>query len=314
MSRRIDNYLRMVLGFSLIFFAANISFALNDTIVAIVDDEVITLKNLSDYLHSSYIQLRSEGKSEEEIEQLIGDMEQHGLERLIEDRLIVHAAKKKGLEIRPKIVDDKLDEIRKKYPTEKDFVNALMAEGLTVTDLRNKIIEQFQIQYIIEIEVRSKIFVNPQEVTQYYNEHMEEFKRPDRINLDSIFIKFKDNHDEAKQKAQEVYVKLKNSADFKEVAKEYSDTPSIGVVKKGDLLPQIEESVFKLNIAEFTQPLETENGIFIFKVLGKMPEETLSIDTVKHDITNKVFQTKFKERYLAWLNKLRKQAYVEVKE
>jgi len=315
MFRRIKSYLTFFVSFILfITLGLTESLALHDTIVAVVDDEVITLKNLSDYLRATYIQLRAEGRPEEEIEKIISDFETSGLERLIEDRLIVHEAKRKGLEIRPKIVDDKLQEIRKKYPSEEDFVNALMADGLTITDLRNKIIEQFQIKYIIEIEVRSKIFVNPQEVTDYYATHKDEFRHPMRINLDSIFIKFNNDKQNAQQKAQETHSKIKAGVDFKEVAKNYSDSPSIGIVKKGDLLPGLEEAVYNLNIGEVTQPLQTENGIFIFKVLGKSPEESIPLEDVKQEITNKIFQKKFKERYQEWLEKLKKQSYVEIKE
>ncbi len=290
------------------------AFALNDAIIAVVNDEVITLKNLSDYLRASYLQLRSEGKSEEEIEQIIAELEQRGLEKLIEDRLIIQAAKKAGMEIRPRLIDERIEEIRKRYPSEKAFIEALTAEGLSITDLRTKINEQYLIQFMADMEVRSKIFVNPQEVTEYYAENKDEFKRPLRLNLDSIFIKYKSDQKEERQRAKEAYAKLKQGADFREVAKEYSDTPGIGIIKKGDLLPNLEEAIFKLAVEEITPPLETDNGIFIFKLLGKIPEEIPPIEKVKTEITDRVFQMKFRERFLRWLDKLKQEAYVEIKD
>lgn len=287
--------------------------AVEDTIIAVVNDEVITLKNLSDSLRSAYIQLRSEGRSDEEIDTILADLETRGLEKLIEDRLIVQAAKAKQMEIRPKAVDDKIEEIRKRYSSEKEFIDDLTADGLSITDLRTRIIEQFMIQYMIDMEVRSKIFVNPQEVTEYYAAHKEEFKRPNRVSLDSIFIKFKENTAESRQKAQEAFSKIKAGEDFREVAKNYSDTPAIGTIKKGDLLPELDEAIFKLEVGEVSPVLETATGIFIFKLLGKIPEEIPPIEAIKKDVTNKIFQTKFRERLNTWLNKLKEEAYVEIK-
>lgn len=297
----------------LVFIPAKFSFAVDDTIIAVVNDDVITLKNLSDSMRSAYIQLRSEGKSEKEIDAILANLENRGLEKLIEDRLIIQEAKKKQLEIRPKVVDDKMDELRKRYPSEKDFINDLSSDGMTISDLKTKITEQFMIQYLVDLEVRSKIFVNPQEVTEYYAAHKEDFKRPDRVNLDSIFIKFKGNVEESRKKAQEAYNKLTAGADFREIAKAYSDTPAIGTIKKGDFLSKLDEAIFKLNVGEMSATLETDTGIFIFKLLGKIPEEIPEIDTVKKDITNLIFQEKFKERLNDWLTKLKKNAYVEIK-
>ena len=96
------------------------------------------------------------------------ELETNGIAKLIEDKLILSKANQLSLVVRDKIVDDHLKDIKAKYPSEQVFLNSLVANGATITDLRNKLQDQMKIKYVIENQVRSKIFVNPQEVTQYY--------------------------------------------------------------------------------------------------------------------------------------------------
>ena len=143
-----------------------------DAIIAIVNDDVITLKDLRQYIAGIASQLRVENKSPEEIQQIMGDYEQKGLDKLIEDKLILAAANDKGIDVRDDIVDKRLQEIKDRYPSEDDFIKALNAQGMTVSDLQQKLTDQMKVKYEVDMEVRDKIFVNPQDVTDYYNKHM----------------------------------------------------------------------------------------------------------------------------------------------
>src|SRR3989338_3025144 len=277
MPQRIKNLFIFILSMLCLFSSTPPGWAADDTIVAVVNDDVVTLHDLHNYYNSIYLQLWAEGMPKEEIEKKMAGMKQDGLEQLIEDRLIIQTAKKKGVEIRDKIIDERLEEIQKRYPSEQDFLTALTRDGATITDLRTKIQERFLIQYIVDLEVRSKIFVNPQEVTEYYNAHLTEFAKSARANLDSIFIPFKNVlRDEARQKAMEAMDLLKQRKDFREVARQFSSTPSVGIVTKGELIPEIESKVFTLNtIGEMTDPIETETGIFIFQLKHKLDSQTV---------------------------------------
>ena len=59
----------------------------------------------------------------------MGDYEQKGLDKLIEDKLILAAANDKGIEVRDDIVDKRMQEIKDRYASEEDFINALNSPG-----------------------------------------------------------------------------------------------------------------------------------------------------------------------------------------
>ena len=103
-----------ILSFITLIIIPSLSFArpLNDAIVAIVNNEVITLKDLKDYVGSIYRQLKIEHRSPQEIQQVMGTYEEKGVNQLIEDKIILAAALAKGIEIRPEVVNKRIKEIK----------------------------------------------------------------------------------------------------------------------------------------------------------------------------------------------------------
>ncbi|MFA5260866.1 MAG: SurA N-terminal domain-containing protein, partial [Candidatus Omnitrophota bacterium] len=162
--------------------------AVEDAIIAVVNDDIITLKNLKDYIHSLFTQLKMEGRRDNEIQRIMQELEQDGISRLIEDKLILTEANRIGLEVRPEIVDQRLAEIKQAYKSEQDFLKALLSEGATISELKTKLNDQFKIKFLVEREVKSKVVVNPQEVTDYYKENFEAFQQPAKVELLSIYI------------------------------------------------------------------------------------------------------------------------------
>lgn len=285
----------------------------SDTIVAIVNDEVITFKDLKDYMASIYSQLRIENNDPFEVDEIMKQYEQKGINQLVEDKLILAASKEKEIIVKDAAIDKKIEEIKGRYPSELVFQTMLEQQGMTTSDLRDRIADQMRAKFMVDHEVRSKIFVNPQEVTDYYNAHRDEFVRKARVNLDSIFISFEKGLENARKEAALVHSKLKEGKSFAEVSKEYSDLPSVGVIEEGQLKPEIEEKLFNMKEDEISDPIEVENGIYIFRFVSKSPRETRSLTEVKETIRNKIFEKKFQERFASWIEKLRKKAYVEIR-
>lgn len=293
---------------------ANSAFALDDAIIAVVNDELITLKDLRDYIQSSYVSLVAEGQSDEKIKAVMKDMEINGIKNLVEDKLILSKANTLGLQINDKLVKERLETLKSQYPSEKAFLDALVKHGVTLSDVKKKILDQLKIKYVVEHEVRSKIYVHPQEVTEFYKTDSEKFRKNERANLESIYIACKDDPEKARQKAGEaLHLVNTEEKDFAETARKFSDTPSIGIVERGSLIPEIEEQIFKLNEGEISGLIETDTGIYIFKLLGKVPSQIAPLKDVKDAIYNFLFDQKFNQKLAAWINDLKKNAYIEIK-
>ena len=286
---------------------------LNDAIVAIVNNEVITLKDLKDYIGGVYRQLKVEHRTPKEIQEIMTTYEEKGVNQLVEDKIILAAANSKGIEIRPEVIAKRLKEIKDRYPSEDEFQAEINSQGITATDLKTKILNQMKSKYIVDIEVREKIFINPEDVTRYYNDHKDEFEDKTKYNLDSIYISFKNGKEAALAKIKEARTKAGYIADFKQLIKDYSESPSVGTLEQGQMVPAIEKEIFSLKKGEISQPLEVENGVYIFKVNEIIEGHKQSIDEVKDQIYEQLFQHQFQDKFRVWLDKLRSKAYVEIR-
>lgn len=288
--------------------------SVEDGIIAVVNDEVITFKDLQDYIRQTAASMAAQGVPEDQVKEMMAELQTNGLKQLIEDKLILSRANDIGIEVREKLVDQRVGEIKARYASEQVFLDALVKNGATVTDLRDKILEQLKIKYVIDHEVKSRVFVNPQEVTEFYEGNKDSFLKSRRVNLDSIYITFIGDKEAARGRAEEALAMIKEGKDFEEVARQYSDSSSIGVIEEGQFLPDIEKVVFSLTQGQVSDPVETDKGIFIFKLKGGIPAQIAELKEVKDRIYNLLYRKKFQERFEQWLGKLHKKAYVEIKE
>lgn len=288
--------------------------ALEDAILAIVNDELITLRDLRDYVKATYAALIAEGQSQEQIDAAMLDLEINGLKKLIEDKLLLSKAKTMGLSVKDRIVDEKIDSLKKRYPSEQAFNDALVKNGATMTDVENKVRDQLKIAYVIENQIKSKIFVNPAEVTDFYSANIDKFMQKERIEVESIFIPFGEDKSTARKDIKIALIMIQNGSAFADVAEKYSSTSSLGTVERGQLLPEIEKTVFHLKEGEVSDIFEVDAGLYLFMVTKKYTANLAPLKDVEDIITKQIYNTKFRERFLTWLEELKEDAYIEIKQ
>jgi parvulin-like peptidyl-prolyl isomerase len=246
--------------------------------------------------------------------------QENGLEKLIDEKLKIAYADKIELKIRPETIDKRIQDIKKQYPDGKAFSDELISQGMTLTDLRKKILNQFKAYYAEEVEIKEKIIVSPQQVTEFYQQNLPKFLKPERANITSIFIPYGEDKNLAVKNAQEALKTVKDPAQlsqypkgFDDVAQKFSGIASSQTVQKGEMLPEVEKIIFSLNPTEISNLVPTEKGTHIFKLEEKFPAETASLDEMKDKIYDMLFQKQLTDRREAWLKKLRKEAYIEIK-
>lgn len=304
----------MALLIGMMAAAARPALAIDDAILAVVNDEVITVKDLKEYMKGIYAQLKIEGRSPGEINDVMAQYEYKGIEQLIEDRLILSAADKAGVVIRSKAIDDRLADIKKNYPSLQEFTAALNKEGLTVTDIRKKIENQIKGQAMVTNEVRSKVFVNPQEVTDYFNKHAAEFSNKARVFINTIFVKSGFDKEAARKKIDDALFELNNGLDFKAAITQFSELPSVGELADDQMRPEFKECIDKMKIGDVSGVIEVSNGFYVIKLEGRQGPSSATISDVKDRIYKELYDGKFRERYQNWIASLRKKAYVEIKQ
>jgi len=303
------NFLRIILFFSIItscqlLVTSYELFAL-DQIVAVVNQDVITQKDLNDFINFMRVQLMAEYKGEK-LESKIQSMKLDLIDRLIEDHLILQEAKKSGIRIDQSRINARIAEIKKHYASDRAFQDAIAKQGLVQADIEKKIREQLLMQAIIEIKIKSKIIINPLEVTEFYQQNIENFKLPEGREFESLSIKDADL-------SREIFAKLRSDGDFQEVAKVYSlNVNKFNSTQKGQLRGDIEEEIFKLQPGEISNPIKIEDSYYIFKLNSINPPRQQTLSETQDEIYTFLFNAKMQEALANWLEELKKHSYIKI--
>lgn len=276
-----------------------------DKIVAIVNSDIITQKDLDDFINFMRIQLQIDFKGEE-LESKIQAMKLDLLDRLIEDLLILQQAKKSNLKIDEGLIKDRVAQIKKHYTSDSEFQSALIQQGLNQSDVESKLKNQLLMYNIIDLEIKSKLVVKPREVTDFYQKNREEFKMPAQREVSSITV---DNED----KAFDIFKQLNDSRTLSDIASKYSlVVDKLKVGQDGKLRKDIENAIFKLNINEVSKPIKVNDSFYIFKLDNILMPRQQNLSEVQDKIYAFLFDKKMQEALRRWLDELKAQSYIKI--
>lgn len=247
-----------------------------DRVVAVVNDEAITLNELRDRLATVTRQLRSRGTPLPAREVL----EKQLLERLIVDRLQMQFAKESGLRVSDAELDAALRRIADNNRLSLgDFRAALERDGLAWPRFREEIREEITLARLREREVESRIVVSDGEIDNYLA-HPEQANQTAMVALGHIIVRVPEQADPARleqlrARTEEALTRIKSGQDFGQVAASYSEAPDAlagGVIepRATDRLPTLyAEAVAKLQPGEVSGILRSPAGFHIVKLFER---------------------------------------------
>lgn len=288
-----------------------------DKVIVVVNGETITQSEL-DAAVALMAQRLSKEYQGEELEAKLEESRKEILSRMIDERLILSEAKKKGLKVKNSEIDEKLKEVRSQFESEDKFNEVLKEENLSLNELKQRYSDQIMVSGLIEAEVKQKSVVSPSEVLEYYNAHKEEFKEPEQIRLKNILIRpdASLSDEDARALAEKLLGFLKAGEKFEEVALKYSKGPNadqggdLGLVPRGQMMNDIEDVIFNLDTGSVSEVIKTKLGYHIFKVEEKRPERIREFAEVQDQIEKRLGYEKGKKIYTQWIEGLKKNAYI----
>ncbi len=190
-------------------------------------------------------------------------------------------------------------------------------------DFKNNIRNGLLTKKVISSEVGSHITIPKEEIQKYYDEHKQEFVRPEQVALRSIEVNTagKDPTEIAdlKKKAETALKRIQDGEDFAEIAKRYSDGATakqggyLGIYKRGELSKELEDMVFKMKRNDLTDVMETKQGFLIMQVLEHYDEGEQPLAKVNNDITDKLYGERMEPALRDYLKTLREESYVVIK-
>lgn len=295
-----------------------------DKVVAVVNDEVITLSEIQKEGKPLIQRIREELSGDARANQMQITQRQI-LDALILRRLQLQEAKKEKVAVEQGEVTATIEQIKKQHglTTSAQFTEALARDNLTLEEFRAKVWEQLMVDRLITRKVRTSVVVSEEEVTRYYQAQVGDSRQPPSARIRHILIGFPEQASpedvaRARARAAEVSERLKGGDDFGRVAAQYSDGAAareggdLGMIRMGELDPALEAVAFSLRPGSISDVIQTGAGLHIIKVEDRATGGAPNAE-IREQIRQRVFVEKLNQRMDAYLAELKQRAYIQVR-
>ncbi|MFH0783636.1 MAG: SurA N-terminal domain-containing protein [Pseudomonadota bacterium] len=300
-----------------------------DKVVAIVNDEVITLSEVEEEA-ARITQALSRESSGRTLIDRSAEAREIALNGLIDRRLINQRAKSTNTTVTDEELATAFESTRNRMSlTPTEFKNKLERSGLTEETFKKQLRDQVLQSKLVSYDVRAKIVVTDEMIRDYYKEHSGKTDEGSIYLLQMGFQwnpevsepgKKQEEKTETRKRAERALELVHNGQDFKTIAKKFSDLPSasdggdLGILNLDDMAPAMRTAVAKLKPDEVSEIIETSDSYQFYKVLSTKngpASASSSLDKEKDDIREKLSEEKLKTAYSEWVKKLKESAYIQ---
>ena len=295
-----------------------------DRIVAIVNEDAITLSELNEAIEPYAKKIRDAFYGPEEERMMLFKVREDILNKMIDQTLTDQESQRLGISVLESDVDQRLEKIKsEKFLTEEDLQKALAAEGYTLEEYRKKMKEQMLRIKLINVEVKSKIAIIEEEMRDDYDKHKEAYQEKKKYHLRTILIKVPDlataeQKEDALTRMKAIIEELKAGTAFDELAKQYSDDITakeggdLGLFSLEELSSQFRETVRWMKDGEISPVLETPQGYQLLMLQEGQHTPGKTFKEAKIEIEERLFRKLVDEKYAEWLQGLRKRSYIKI--
>jgi len=181
-------------------------------------------------------------------------------------------------------------------------VNATDAEVQSYFDGHTsdfKIPEKRKVRYLlVDVDaIRGKTVIPAADIERAYNNGIETYSTPEQVRASHILLKTEGKDDAAvKAKAEDLIKQAKGGADFAALAKKNSEDEDsaknggdLDYFGKGKMVPEFDQAVFAMTPGQITdQPVKTQFGYHIIKLVDKKAATTRSLAEVRQQISDQL--------------------------
>lgn len=250
------------------------------------------------------------------------------LNSMITNEIMWQRAEKAGLTAVDADVETELNKMKAGY-TKEDFDKKLSERHMSLDDLRAQVRRDLTVNKLINKEITSHITITDADVTNFYNANKESFNLAEpQVHLAQILVTPSPNQPvhnlknskaqsdtEAQAKIKDIAARLQRGDEFGMLAQNYSEDPEsapnggdMGFVPQSGLdkaSPELRKLVDSLAPGSYSQPIHTQNGYLILKVITREPagQRELNDPRVQQSIRDTLMNRK---------DQLLKSAYYEV--
>ncbi len=283
-----------------------------DRIVAVVNNEIITMSELQNMAKTIEAQTGGKPKGLDQ-QKMMREM----LEALIDRKLAKEEAKRRGITVTDKEVEETMARFKQRnnIPDDETFAKGLAQAGLSLKEFRQQIADQMVQERLLAIVVGTKVTVSDAEVRRLYEEKFK--KGGNQVHLLSLRMPFptgatKEQQEEVRVKAEAIMSAVKRGESFTDAAAKFSLTPQdVGFVSQNDLDPRLAEFLDRLKPKE-VGPVATPQGYQLIQLVARRTGEARSYEEVAPEIRRALQDQEMGKLFTEWVKTLREKAHIKI--
>ncbi|MBN2372385.1 peptidylprolyl isomerase [bacterium] len=304
------------------FLMAYASPVLIDSIIAVANQEVITLSDLilmekRIYGTNGFPQGLSDDTKIRIREKILQD--------LIDERLMIGEAKRLDLTPSNAEVVEQIEQIKAKngWLSDRALEESLAKDGLKIEDFKKRILEDISLLKIRRHVAYRNIQVTDQEILKYYETEWTGHEEGVRVRLSHILLKFASDSSQGQntgilKKAKKIMDEWEQGEPFSALADKYSEDTSagpggdLGTFYLKDLRPEFSDAFTNLQPGKIAGPVRTEAGYHILYLEERKESGLEKASAIWKKIEETIIEKKKADFYEAWINRLRREATIDI--
>ena len=159
-----------------------------------------------------------------------------------------------------------------------------------------KIKEDMLINYAMTKVVEAVKPVTDEEAEKFYEENKDNFTKGESVDASHILV---DSEDKAKELLEKINARENSSCPSGQ------NGGSLGEFTQGQMVPEFDEAVFKMETGEITGPVKTQFGYHLIKLNAKNEAKTYSFEEVKAQISDIALKEKRQKAVQSKINQLK---------
>ncbi len=292
------------------------------SVVSSVNGKEITAGQYRNQWHIMHRMLMRAGRRQKIGPEYGESMKHEVMERLIVLELLRQKAHQMNIRVDLEEVEENLQEIQGRGGWAEAMACGLGDQEPNWDAYRADITNSMKIEKLLKQEVYDKVTVDPEEVNDYYNANLEDFKVPDQVRARHILIRIPiDATDvqrkEALEAIQKAAERIQKGEVFEQVAQEVSHDGSapeggdVGYFGRGWMVPEFEKVAFSPEKGQVRDIVRTHFGYHLIKVEDRRPARTKLFQEVASEIEELLRRMKAESLGRDYTEKLRAAAQIE---
>lgn len=290
-----------------------------DGIAALVNDSVITFRQVRDLVGPKERSIRESLRGEAMIEK-IKEVRLQAVNELIERELILQEFKNNKFTLPDYVVEERIQTIiREEFGGDRQaFMRTLSAQGYTLERFRKEEMEKYIVQAMRNQNVKTAASVPDAKIQEYYRENIEEYSSEEELKLRMLVLKSGGENENRRKLMEEIRAKIVSGAAFEDLARMYSEDSTQeaggdwGWINRRTLNESLSKIAFTLKPGEVSRIVEMAGNYYLLYCEARKPQTVKPLKEVREEIEKRLAQAERQKAQQEWIAKLRKKAFVKV--